>query len=162
MIVFVTQRRRFWRLEGSEAVEPVAAEHAGEGGLGDGEDHADLGVGTTLAAQLQELGFEGSRSLEGLAKRSRRTIGQALREALLFGASEPATNGLFADAESGGGITQRAAQFGVKKSHLGSRQRGQSGISVHVVRGERRWVESVSTTSLPCPFRADNVLKHDT
>lgn len=42
---------RFWRFEGSQAVKAVAAQDAGEGGLGDGQHHADLGIGTALAAQ---------------------------------------------------------------------------------------------------------------
>jgi hypothetical protein len=45
--------------------------------------------------------------------------------------------------------------------HFGSQDGGESGISVHVVRAGRRWVECSSTTSLPNPIRADNVLKHD-
>ena len=39
---------------------------------------------------------------------------------------------------------------------------GQGGIGVHVVRAGRRRVERASTTSLPNPRRADNLLKHDT
>jgi hypothetical protein len=50
----------------------------------------------------------------------------------------------------------------VVERHLGSRQRGKSGISVHVARAVWRWVECSSTTSLPNASRADNVLKHDT
>jgi hypothetical protein len=50
----------------------------------------------------------------------------------------------------------------VSRDHLGSRQRGKFGISVHVVRAGGRWVECSSTTILTDPFRADNVLKHDT
>jgi hypothetical protein len=79
-----------------------------------------------------------------------------------LGASEPAADRLFADAVSGGGFAQRAPEADMLTSHLGSRERGEFGISVHVVRVGERVVECASTTSLPCPFRADNVLKHDT
>ena len=66
---------------------------------------------------------------------------QALGEAGL-GASEPAPHGLLADAVSEGGGAQREAELQVLQSHLGSGERSQSGISVHVVRGQKRWVES--------------------
>ena len=143
-------------------MEPVAAQDAGEGGLGDGQDHLDLGVGTALAAQSEDLGFEIGTGLARLEQRSRRAVVEAQGKALLFGASEPAADGLFANAESGCGGPQGEAEFVVPESHLGSRQRGEFGISVHVVRAGRRWVECSSTTSLPNPFRADNLLKHDT
>ena len=162
VVVFVADDGRFWRIEGSHAVEAVTEQDAGKGGLGDGQDHADLGVGTALAAQGEDLGFEIGRSLAGLAKRSRGTVGEALREALGFGAGEPSADGLFADAESGGCGAERGAEGGMMADHFSSRKRGESGISVHVVRAGWRWVESSSTTSLPDPIRADNLLKHDT
>jgi len=138
-VAFVAQRRRFWRLQGRESVEPMAAEHAGEGGFGHGQDHADLGIGTARAAQLEDLGFEGGRGLEGLLMRRRRAVGQALREALRFGSLHPAADSLFADPEGGGGGPERAAVGGEVRDHFGSRQWGQSGISVHVVRAEFGW-----------------------
>ena len=79
-----------------------------------------------------------------------------------MGAHEPAADGLFADAESGCGGPQRAAQGGMMEDHLSAHERSKRGISVHVVRAGGRWVECSSTTSLPNPCRADNVLKHDT
>ena len=77
---FVADDRRFWRIEGGEAVEAMAAQDAGEGSLGDGQDHADLGVGTAFAAQGEDLGFELGRSFAGLAERDRGTILEALGE----------------------------------------------------------------------------------
>ena len=68
-------------------------------------------------------------------------IVQALREPGLLSAGEPSTNRLLADAESDGGGTQGEAELSVLESHLGSGERSKSGISVHVVRVERRWVE---------------------
>lgn len=68
-------------------------------------------------------------------------IVQALREASLLGAGEPSTNSLLADAESDGGGTQGKAELSVLECHLGSGERSKSGISVHVVRAGRRWVE---------------------
>jgi len=161
-VAFVADDRRFRRLQRSEAMEAVAAQDAGEGGLGDGQDHADLGVGTAFAAQGEDLGFELGGSFAGLAERDRGTILEALGEALLPGACEPAPHGLFADAKSRGGDAAGEPEGGESGDHLGSRQRGQSGISVQVVRAGGRWVECASTTSLPNPCRADNLLKHDT
>jgi hypothetical protein len=143
-------------------VEAVATQDAGEGGLGDGQDHADRSVGTAFAAQGEDLGFELSRSFAGLAVRDRGTILEALGETLLPGPGEPAPHRLFADPKSSGSDATGETKSGESGDHLGSRQWGQSGISVHVVRAGRRWVECSSTTSLPNPFRADNVLKHDT
>ena len=162
MRAFVADGRRFGRLEGSETVEPMAAQNTGKRGLGNGQDHADLGVGTALVAQFEDLGFERGRSLEGLLMRSRRVVVEALWKAGRSGALEPAADGLFADAESGGGGAERAAVGGEVGDHFGSRQRSQSGISVHVVRAGFDWGLSSSTTSLPGLSRADNLLKHDT
>ena len=139
---FVAQRRRFGRIERREAIEVMTAQDAGESGLGDGEDHHDLSVGASLAAQSEDLGFELGSGLAGLTMRDRRTIDQASGKAAFFGASQPAADGLFADAESKGGGAQGEVELRVLESHLGSGERSKSGISVHDVRGGRRWVES--------------------
>ena len=141
-LAFVAQRRRFGRFESREAVEVMTAQDAGKSGLGDREHHHDLGVGTALAAQSEDLGFELGAGLARLGKRPGGVIVQALGEAGLLGAGEPATNGLVADAESDGRGAQGEAELGVLKSHLGSGERSESGISVHVVRVEKRWVAS--------------------
>jgi hypothetical protein len=112
--------------------------------------------------EREDLGFEGRGSLARLAKRSRRTLAETRGKTLCFCASEPDADGLFADTEGGGRVSKRTSQLDMLASHLGSRERGQSGISVHVVRMGRPWVECSSTTSLSRPFPADNVLKHDT
>jgi hypothetical protein len=95
---FVAQRRRFRTIERREAIEVMTAQDAGESGLGDWEDHHDLSVGASLAAQSEDLGFELGRGLVGLMMRHRRTIDQASWKAAFFSASEPSTNGLLADA----------------------------------------------------------------
>lgn len=138
---FVAQRRRFGRFERREAIEVMTAQDAGKSGLGDGENHPDLSVRAALAAQHEDLGFELGAGLARLAKRPGGMIVQALREARLLGAVEPATNGLLADAESDGRGAQGEAELSVLECHLGSRQRSKSGISVHVVRAAGRWVE---------------------
>ena len=66
-------------------------------------------------------------------------IFQARREALVAGATELATDGPFADAEGGGRGAEGAAVGGVIDDHFGSRQRGESGISVHLVRAGFGW-----------------------
>ena len=120
----------------------MTAQDAGESGLGDWEDHHDLSVGASLAAQSEDLGFELGTSLAGLMMRHRRTIDQASGKAAFFGASQPAADGLFADAESKGGGAQGEVELRVLESHLGPGQRSKRGISVHDVRAGRRWVES--------------------
>ena len=161
-VAFVAEDGRFGRFEGGEAVEAVAAQDAGEGGLGDGQDHADLRIGTALAAEGEDLGFEFWGGLAGLAPWGGGMVGEPLGKVLGLGASEPAADGLFADAVSDRGGAQGETELLVGEGHLGSRQRGERGISVHVVRAGGRWVECSSTTSLPYPCRADNLLKHDT
>jgi hypothetical protein len=47
----VAERRRPGRVEGGEAVETMAAQDAGEGGLGNGKNHEDLSVGAALTAE---------------------------------------------------------------------------------------------------------------
>jgi hypothetical protein len=139
---FVAQRRRFGRIERREAIEVRTAQDAREGGFGDGENHQDLSVGASLAAQSNDLGFELGRGLAGLMMRHRRTIDQASGKAAFFGASEPAPDGLFADAESDGGGAQGEVELRVLESHLSSGERSKSSISVHDVRAVWRWVES--------------------
>jgi hypothetical protein len=158
---FVTNHGRFGRLQGREPIKMMAAQDAGERGLGDGEDHEDLSIGTALPAKGEDLGFELRAGLAGLAVRNRGVIFEALREAGCLGARQPAPNGFFANSEGKGRVAQGEAELVVIQRHLCSRQRGEFGISVHVVRAVWRWVECSSTTSLPNASRADNVLKHD-
>jgi hypothetical protein len=162
MVPFVTDHGRFGRLQGREAVEVGTAQHPGESGFGDGQHHHDLSIGAALASEHEDLSFELGADLARLAMRSRRAIIQAQWEVLRFGPSEPAADGPFTDSVSRGGGAQGKAELMMSERHLGSRQRSEFGISVHVVRAAGRWVECASTTSLPDPCRADNVLKHDT
>ena len=138
---FVAQRRRFGRFERREAIEVMTAQDAGKSSLGDGQNHHDLSIGATLAAQSEDLGFELGAGLARLAKRPRGMIVQALGEPSLLGAGEPSTNRLLTDAESNGGGPQGEAELSVLECHLGSGKRSKSGISVHVFRAGRRWVE---------------------
>ena len=71
VVAFVTPGGRFGRFQGREAVEVMATQDAGEGGLGDRENHQDLGIGTALAAQSEDLGFELGADLPRLRKRPR-------------------------------------------------------------------------------------------
>lgn len=160
VIAFVTDDGRFG-IQGVEAMEAVAAENAGERGFGDGESHLDLGVGTALLAERNNLGFELGGDFARLMPGSGRLILESDGESLGFGAGEPAADGFFADAEGGGGSAEGAMKPGVIAGHLGSCERSEFGISVHVGHKQKRWVESRSTTSLPEPQSADNVLKHD-
>jgi hypothetical protein len=159
---FIAHDRRLGRFERREAIESVTAQDAGESGLGDREDHEDLGVGAALAAEGEDAGFELSTRFARLAMRGRGVVFEAAGKSGCFGAGEPAANGLLAHGISGRCGAKGEAVGGEMGSHLSSRERGEFGISVHVVRAGGRWVECLSTTSLTDPSRADNVLKHDT
>ncbi|MDP9003627.1 MAG: hypothetical protein M3N12_02430, partial [Verrucomicrobiota bacterium] len=135
---FVAPRRRFGRIERGEPIEVMTAQDAGESGLGGRENHHDLSVGASLAAQGEDLGFELGSRLARPMMRHRRTIDQASRKAALFGASQPATDGLFANTESNGGGAQGEVELRVLESHLGPGERSKRGISVHVVRTRKR------------------------
>ena len=65
---FITEDGRFGWFEGAEAVEAMALENAGQSGFGDGENHEDLGVGTALAAEGEDLLFELGRGFTGLVE----------------------------------------------------------------------------------------------
>ena len=135
---FVTPRWCFGRIKRGESIEVMTAQDAGESGLRDRENHHDLGVGASLAAQSEDPGFELRGGLARLMMRHRRTIDQASGKAALFGASQPAADGLFADTESNGSGAQGEAKLRVLQSHLGPGERSKSGISVHVVRTQKR------------------------
>lgn len=83
-------------------------------------------------------------------------------EAGISSALEPTAESLFADVIRGGDGPLRELMRSKIGDHFGSHERGQSGISVHVVRVVWRWVLCLSTTSLAASSRADNLLKHDT
>jgi hypothetical protein len=161
-VAFVTDGRWLGRLQGGEAVEMVAAQNAGESGFGNWQSDDDLSIGTALAAQVEDLDFELGRGPARLTSGSRGMVVEALGKPGFLGAREPAADGLFTDPVGEGRLTQSAPEVHMLTGHLSSRERGKFGISVHVVRAGERAVECASTTSLSCPSRADNVLKHDT
>lgn len=140
MIVLVSDGGRLWGLEAGESAEVMAAQDAGESGVGDGEGEADLGVGATLAAEGEDLVFEVMAGLAGLAPRNGGVVFEALREVLGLGACKPSADGFLADAVAGGGGAEGEVVGGEVAGHLSSCQRGESGISVHVVRAGGRWV----------------------
>ena len=161
-IAFVADGGRFGRFQRREAVEVVAAEHTGKSGFGDWQHHPDLGVRAARAAQGEDLGFEGWSRLAGLMMRDAGTICEAGRKAGFLSALQPSADRLLADAKSGGGGALRQVLRGESCDHFSPHERGECGISVHVVRAQWLEVEYSSTTSLPYLPRADNLLKHDT
>lgn len=108
------------------------------------------------------MGFEMWRCLAGLSQRDGGAIFQTQRRAEELGTFEPFADGFFGDAKRGGCGAQGGAISVVMANHFSSHERSQCGISVHSVRAGWLGVESVTTTSLPNPRSADNVLKHDT
>lgn len=99
---FAAHDRRLGWFEGTEAVEAVAAQDTGERGLGDGQDQEDLGVGTALFAEGEDLGFELRGGLAWLMQRNGGAIFEALGEAGFLGALEPLADGLVGDGEGSG------------------------------------------------------------
>jgi hypothetical protein len=97
-----------------------------------------------------------------LAKGNGGAILEVPREAGSLGAIEPFADGFIGDGEGGGASAEGAATGEVMGDHFGSHERSECGISVHSVRVGWLGVESASTTNLPDPRSADNVLKHDT
>jgi hypothetical protein len=65
---FVTDDRRFGRIEGSQMIKAVAFEDAGKGSFGDGQDHEHLSVRTALSAEREDLIFESGRGFAGLTQ----------------------------------------------------------------------------------------------
>ena len=96
-----------------------------------------------------------------MAPRDGGAIVETPREVGLAGAIEPFADGLFGDGEGRGASAEGGASGEVMGDHFGSHERGECGISVHSVRVGWLGVESASTTNLPDPQSADNVLKHD-
>jgi len=134
-IAFVTPDRRLRRIEGGQAIEAMTSEDAGKGSFGDGKNHEDLRVRTALAAESENLVFELWRGLAWLTPRDGGEVLQTLMGAGLLGTFEPLADGFIGDGERGGGGAQRGAAGVVVMNQFGSHERGECGISVHVVRG---------------------------
>jgi hypothetical protein len=162
VIAFIANDGRFWRFEARETVEAVAAKDAREGCLGEWQKREDLSVGATLATQGDDPGLQLRAGSARLTAWHRRAVFETRRKACIPGALQPAPDGPVTD-RVGNCYGAAGELFGSQEeSDFGSYERGQSGISVHVVRAGLREVEFSSTTSLPDLSRADNVLKHDT
>jgi hypothetical protein len=159
---FVTDDGRLRRIEGSQAVETMALEDAGEGSFWDGKNHEDLSVRTALTTQSEDLVFESWWGFARLAQWDGGTIVERQSGAGELGAFEPLANSFFTDGEGGGWSAQRAALREMLLDHFSSHERGECGISVHVESEVWQAVEYRSTTNLSDPQSADNVLKHDT
>ena len=69
-VALVADDRWFGRFEGGETIETVAAQDAGESGLGNGQQSEDLGVGAALTAKGEDLLFELRAGLARLAVRN--------------------------------------------------------------------------------------------
>jgi hypothetical protein len=140
MRVLVALRRRLGRFECGEAMEAVAAQDAGKGGFGNIQHGEDLGVGTALAAQRQDVSHELGTGPARLMTWDRGTILELGRETVIFRPLEPAADGPFADVVGSCDLAQGEAGSEEMGDHFGSHSGGKSGISVHVVRGVWRWV----------------------
>ena len=73
MGVFIAGDHRAW-IQSGEALEAVAAQNAGDGGLADGDHGEDLGVGAALTAQGDDVGFQFGFGSARLTMWDRRTV----------------------------------------------------------------------------------------
>src|SRR5207302_3655535 len=135
MGAFVTHDRGLGRFESSETMEAVATQHAGESGFGNIEHGEDLGVGAALSAQSQDVSDELGTGSARLMTRDGGTVWELSWEAGLLCPQEPAADGSFADVVSNGDGPEGKVGRGQMRDHFGSHLWGESGISVHVVRG---------------------------
>jgi hypothetical protein len=127
---FVAYDRRR-RLERGQTVQTVAAKNAADGGLG------ELGLGGDLKAwQLTAAKSEDPSHPERVrGGRGRRRLGRAVRkagEAFGLEASEPFVDRTFRKTESGRDGGDRLMTLENPMDHLGSTQRGESGLTMHV------------------------------
>ncbi len=112
----------------------MALEEAGQGSFGDGQDHEDLGIGAALFAEREDLLFQVGRSFARLLVRPGGKIRQACGEVGGLGAREPLADGFLGDTEGRGGGAERPVARQVELNQFSSHERGEFGISVHVVR----------------------------
>jgi hypothetical protein len=162
MGTFIALHGRFGRLQSGESMQAVAAQNARDGCLGDLKHGEDLRVGAALATKSQDVGFEFGAGPAGLADRDRGAVRELRGKAAFSGSQKPAANGSLTHMISSGDSSEGKVLKEKVRNHFCSHSGGQSGISVHVVRGVWRWVWFSSTTSLHAGHSADNLLKHDT
>jgi len=133
-ISFIADDRWRCRVEGFEQIQAMAFEDAPDGGLGDRDQHHDLGVRTALATPAQNVSFQSRRGASWLALGHAGTFEDALRDPFLADAGEPAADGFFTDT-AGGCCPPQCQSLSLQiPDHLGSTSGGELGISVHVVR----------------------------
>ena len=140
MVAFVAPRWRFGRFQRREAIEVMTAQDARKSSLGDGQNHHNLGVGARWRRRARIWASSWALILRGW-ERGLEDHWASAGGTQPASPGEPAPDRLLGDAESEGGGAQREVELGVLQSHLGSSERSQSGISVHVFRAGRCWVE---------------------
>jgi hypothetical protein len=88
MIAFVANDRGS-QFQIGQTLQAVAAEDAGDGGLGDADHGEDLSVGTALATQSDDVRLDFGSGLARLPVRDRRAVVELGGEASGFRACEP-------------------------------------------------------------------------
>jgi len=96
-IPFVTDGRRRRGQEVLEAIEAVAHKDAVDGGAGFSSEQGNHGQAEALAAQGADLLFDGRGGLPRAEFGSAGMGAKSLRKAFLFGTSQPAASGFFAN-----------------------------------------------------------------
>ena len=101
---FVALGRRLGRFQSGEPMEAVAAQNAGDGGLGDVEHGEDLGVGTALTTQSKDVGDEFGTGPAGLMAWDGGSIVELGRKGVVTSALEPPADGALADVVGRGDL----------------------------------------------------------
>ena len=154
-VLVAAQRSRGF--QGFEASETVAAQQTRDGGLGDFGATGDLEARQFAATQSQDAGHAERVDGSGGTFGARTAVVQSGRA---FGAkaSEPLVGAAFADTESGGDPGDGLMKLEDTFDHLGSTQRREPGLTVHVHAAVLGWWLCDNPTS-PSPRRMNNLLK---
>ena len=114
----------------------MAAQHPREGGLGNRDEHQDLGIAAAIATQSQDLPLEVRWGATRLSDRNAGSIAEPFGVPGCTSALQPAANGSFAHS-SGRWCGPRSEREGEDVPYLlRSTKRRQAGISAHAVRAE--------------------------
>jgi len=141
LFAFVADDGRWRRIECFEQVQTVALEDSPDRRLGDGHEHDNLGIRTTLMSEPQHVRLESGRRAPGLMFWHARSLAHSFGQAIRAHAGEPAAGSLFADAPGRCCLPERQPMALHIGNHLGATTRSEFGVSVHIVREGRRSVD---------------------
>jgi hypothetical protein len=155
LTLITTQRPR--RLQSALASETVAAQQTRDGGLGDFGLASDLEAWEFSSAQSQNAGDAQAVGGSGGTFGARTAVVQTGR-ALGAETGQPLVDAALRNAESGGDSGDRLLEFENAFNHLGSTQRREPGLTMHVHAAVLGWW-LCDNPIFPGPRRMNNLLK---